>query len=504
MTHQACAIGLVAVVALATCIGMALAAGIAPPIVQDEFSYLLAGDTFAHGRLANPPHPMWKHFESVHILQQPTYASIYAPAQGLMLALGQRLTGHAAVGVWLSVSLMAASVCWMLWAWAPPGWAILGGLLSISQFALFTSWSRSYWGGAIAAAGGALLFGALRRLIDRRQARDAVVFGVGLILLANTRPFEGFVVGAVASALLAWRLGRRRDLAWGVALRRVVLPLGAVLLLGAAWTLSYNWRVTGNPLLLPWKLHFEQYGTVHPFFWQAPRPAPAYNNPDLRMIYTVDQQFAQNRFLEPGGTWRAGAHKLWVLYDFFLGPALAFALLALPWVIVKDRWVRAACGVLLVLVCANLAVLSTFSHYAAPGAALVVAVLVACLRRLWRWRPAGPVAVVLILALSVPATFPRYRMYGMGYRWTWAMQRRELTDALLGTPGMHLVVVRGQIHRPEQTWIANAADIDHSRVVWARELSPEQDAQLLSYFYNRTVWVLDTDVIPLELVRRRR
>ena len=104
------------------------------PATGDEFSYLLAADTFASGRLTNPTPPMWEHFETFHELMRPTYMSVYPPAQGALLAVGKILFGHPWWAVWASIGVMCAALTWMLQAWLPLRWALLGGVLAGLQF----------------------------------------------------------------------------------------------------------------------------------------------------------------------------------------------------------------------------------------------------------------------------------------------------------------------------------------------------------------------------------
>jgi IS66 C-terminal element len=113
------------------------------PLIHDEKSYLLAADTYAHGRLTNPTPPAWRHFESYHDLLQPTYMSKYPPAQGLFLAVGEVLFGSPFAGVIITSALMCSALCWLLQAVVPPNWSLIGGLIGVIRLSEASYWDDS-------------------------------------------------------------------------------------------------------------------------------------------------------------------------------------------------------------------------------------------------------------------------------------------------------------------------------------------------------------------------
>jgi hypothetical protein len=484
---------LVGLLALGGSAIVALCTHIPVPSVPDEFSYLLAADTFAHGRLSNPTHPMWVHFESFHIIQQPTYASKYPPAQGLMLAVGQILGGHPVVGVWISAGLACAAIYWMLLAWLPPRWALLGGLLVTVRFGILDYWSQSYWGGEVAALGGALVFGALRRIIHRPRVRDALLMGVGLAVLANSRPYEGLLVSLPAGVLLvAWLVGQHGPPA-RVAIGSIGLPLLLVLVCTAGAMGFYNLRVTGNAFRMPYQVHEATYAVTPVFFWQESKPDPSYRHQVIRDYHTVweIEQYLRHRSIS--GFVRVSVDKIKDLLLYYLGFALTVPLVMLPWVL-QSRWMHFALLTCSVLGVGLLGAKWMWPHYAAPVTGLIFVLVLQAMwhLRLWRWRgrPTGQFIVWTIPVVCVATLVLGFVQQLHMDSSSWEFQRRRILIQLQADGGRHLIIVRYGSRQPPREWVYNEANIDGAQVVWAREMDTAHNRKLLEYFADRRVWLL--------------
>jgi hypothetical protein len=485
------------------------------PIVHDEFGYLLAADTFAHGRLTNPTHPMWIHFESFSILQKPTYQCFAQPGQGMVLAFGKVVFGHPFWGVWLSVGLMCAAFTWMLQGWLPPQWALLGGALAILRFGIFGYWANSYWGGAVGAIGGALVLGAMPRIKESQRIRDALLMGLGLAILANSRPYEGLVFSLpVAVLLFAWILGKKCP-PLAISISRVVLPLALILMLTAAGLGYYFWRVTGSPFRLPYQVERETYSVAPLMLWQHVRPEPAYNHAVIRKMYVEDDLAHYRVYLSFAGFVVKGL----IGWRFYLGPLLSLPFLIAPFSLSKDfSWctMEPSTRTLLILFSvfvAGSALESYYNpHYSSPAVGLSLALLLLAMRQVREWSRAGlflmrAVPVICVLALAVRASaIPLHIPLSEFYEFAWYQKatksfgRSAIETELRQLPADHLVLVRyGPDHETFEEWVYNDADINRARIVWARSMEGREDARLIDYFHNRRVWLLDADQKPPRL-----
>jgi hypothetical protein len=498
------------------------------PVIHDEFSHLLAADTFAHGRLTNPAHPMWTRFESFHIIQQPSYMSMYYPGQGMFLAAGQVLFGHPFWGVLLSVSVMCGAICWMLQGWMPGRWALAGGFLAVVRLAVFSYWASSYHGGALPAIGGALAMGALPRLRRRPTVAMALVMAVGMSVIGATRPFEGIFFGLpIAVALAVWMFGKHAP-PFRVSLVRFVLPCGAAIGAAVLFLAWYFWRVTGNPVVIPYQVAIKTYGLMY-FPWEEFKGLPQFRHAAMESFYA---DLSLSQYYEAlAHPYIKGFLSLALPWLFFLGPLLTLPVVASVF-LNPYGCVRVFAGrkmrffALVILVSSIPWILPVYlpqPHYAAACTAVFYAIVMESMRAVRRWRladgrPAGTtflsamsIAAVLLLflraavpALGVPVHAPNPRSEFLR---TWFSPQPDLPERaraeayLKAQPGKQLVIVRYRSdHDPVfHEWVYNDALIDQAPVVWAREMTAEENEELISYFRDRTVWLAEPDETPPRL-----
>jgi len=490
------------------------------PFYPDDFSFLLAADTFASGRLANPTPAMWQHFESFHITMKPTYMSMYFPADGLVMAAGKVVFGHPWIGLLCMMGLMCAAICWMLQAWLPPTWAFLGGMLAVLRLGLFSYWINTYSGaGSIAALGGALVLGAFPRFMKTAQLRHSLLTAVGIILLATSRPYEGILLCLpVAFVLGRWMIFGSNRPAMPVLIRRTAAPLALIVAVGV-WMGYYDYRAFGSPLTPPYKIDRTTYAVAPYYVWQSTRPAPVYRHAVMRDFYTHYEILDFGHVQTISGFVPATLIKGVRGVRFFAGVALLFPLIML-WRVLKDRRTRFLVVSVVILTAGMAIEIFLFPHYIAPFTAVFYALGLQAMRHLRVWKPANqPVGlaltrliVTLCIGMSVLRVFAEplhFRVpesstseglaewYGPG---RFGVARAGIADKLQQLPGQQLVIVRySASHNPINEWVYNAPDIDNSKVVWAREMDGADNLELIHYYKDRKVWLVQPDLQPAGL-----
>jgi hypothetical protein len=115
--------------------------------------------------------------------------------------------------------------------------------------------------------------------------------------------------------------------------------------------------------------------------------------------------------------------------------------------------------------------------------------------RLWRRDPGTGMAftrwLCLLCVLTVPVVWTRLLAKNAE---GWFRERERVLTKLEAMPGKHLVLMRySPEHNCNREWVFNGADLDHAKVLWAREMDTEKDRQLLDYFSDRTAWVVEPD-----------
>ncbi len=478
------------------------------PDIYDEFGHLFVADTVRHFRFANPPHALHQFFETFFILQEPTYSSIYTIGQGLPLAFGWTIFGVPWAGVVLSTAAFCALCYWMLRAWTTPAWAFLGGLLAVAEFGPLNQWMNSYWGGSAAACAGCLVFGALPRLREQVRWLDAVWLGLGLGLHLLIRPYESiFLFAAVILCFVPAFRSR-------VELRRlapVALVAAAVVLPAIAITFAQNKQVTGNWFTLPEMLSQYQYGVPASLTFQA--------NPSPHRELTPQQELqyrAQMSFRAPGpetiGTFLARLEYRVRFYRFFFLAPLYVALPAFFSAIREYRFGWVLLALLMFALGVNFFPAFQF-HYVAAVTCLFILVSVISLRQLSRLSPEAGRIVIFLCAAHFLFWYGLNLFPDSGI--SMAMRRYETWDAINQRNPERRILVREQLakipgnlllfvrywpqHIFQDEWVYNAADIDRSRIVWARDMGAAEDEKLRRYYPDRAVWLLEPDATPPRL-----
>ena len=279
--------------------------------------------------------------------------------------------------------------------------------------------------------------------------------------------------------------------------------------------LFHNHAVTGDFTTLPYELSRYQYGVPTTLTFQD-NPVPHAALTPAQRLYCEGQAAVHGTDSDTFGDYVERLLGRASFYRFFYPAALFLALpFALP-LLRRFRYAWIALTLLLFALGTNFYAYF-FPHYIAAIAGLLLLAALLGLQRLRQlWNGAGALAAGLILLLCGAHFLFFYGVHALGDAETLRAAgpyesaaglnprdpqgRTEINARLAQAPGRELVFVRYFSNHGYHESIHNAADIDRARVVYALELSPNENAKLKRYYPDRKVWLLEPDADPPRLM----
>jgi len=266
--------------------------------------------------------------------------------------------------------------------------------------------------------------------------------------------------------------------------------------------LYYNWRGTGNALSMPYTVVHKTYSVAPLFVWQTRTPDPQYRHAIMKRFYLESEPHYQAA--DTLVTWRGWLaiepSRLRMAKDLLFGNF--FLLLCVPMVFYLSPPLRLLLAILGIFMVALALESWNQIHYFGPVIGLAAVLKMNSLRwlstlQLHQRRIGVALATGVILCSSVSLiqdslVFPA--------RDAFSQERASIQRELESKEGSHVVLVRyADNHPPIQEWVYNRANIDASKVVWARQMSDIENRQLFDYFKGRKFWLLEPDGAPPHL-----
>jgi hypothetical protein len=251
-------------------------------------------------------------------------------------------------------------------------------------------------------------------------------------------------------------------------------------------------------------LNTRTYHSTPLFLWEHLKPELTYNNQQFEDFYNGWEREDYQT------TWKDArdvtAEKLARMGVEFFWPGTLFLLPAVP-LAFRDHKMRLLVVTFFLCLAGVFAVIWSAPHYAAPLTGIIYALLAQSVRHLrtmkWKARPVGVAlsrALLTLLVLSTCVSVARRSCDPLWWTCTGDPSRFAVMKQLLGAPGKHLIMVRySDVHNIHDEWVYNGADIDGSKVIWARELGEAQNAKLFTYFKDRQIWLVEPDTDNTEL-----